>query len=156
LQVLDKLLGQADSKQVAFAKLAMANLHAYSAPSGKRKDDSIRKAETHYTHALELYRRVLEKDEGRGWLGLFVFTRLAQGQRRACVATAHAFLVAPCLGRAGCIFAANGIGCVLAELGNLSAAKEVFLQVGLAVLSSSKRIDLLCFVNRIWCARRWL
>ncbi|KAL4854380.1 RNA polymerase-associated protein CTR9 [Chlorella vulgaris] len=99
-QVLDKLLGQADSKQVAFAKLAMANLHAYSAPSGKRKDDSIRKAETHYTHALELYRRVLEKDEG-------------------------------------CIFAANGIGCVLAELGNLSAAKEVFLQVQEASAASN-------------------
>lgn len=31
--------------------------------------------------------------------------------------------------RAGCIFAANGVGCVLAELGNLTAAKEVFLQV---------------------------
>lgn len=29
---------------------------------------------------------------------------------------------------AGCISAANGIGCILAELGNMPAAKEVFLQ----------------------------
>ncbi|EFN52318.1 hypothetical protein CHLNCDRAFT_139104 [Chlorella variabilis] len=91
-QVLDKLLEQTDSKQEMFAKLAMANLHAYSAPSDRRKEDSAKKAEVHYSHALELYRRVLEKDEG-------------------------------------CIFAANGVGCVLAELGNLTAAKEVFLQV---------------------------
>lgn len=30
----------------------------------------------------------------------------------------------------GCISAANGVGCILAELGNTTAAKEVFLQVG--------------------------
>ena len=30
---------------------------------------------------------------------------------------------------AGCISAANGVGCVLAEMGNYTAAKEVFLQV---------------------------
>jgi hypothetical protein len=29
---------------------------------------------------------------------------------------------------AGCIFAANGVGCILAEVGDLTAAKEVFLQ----------------------------
>lgn len=29
----------------------------------------------------------------------------------------------------GCISAANGVGCILAELGNMTAAKEVFLQV---------------------------
>lgn len=63
-QVLDKLLEQTDSKQEMFAKLAMANLHAYSAPSDRRKEDSAKKAEVHYSHALELYRRVLEKDEG--------------------------------------------------------------------------------------------
>lgn len=91
-QVLDRLLEQADSRHETFAKLAMANLHAYSAPSDRRKEEAIKRAEVHYSHAMELYRRVLEKDEG-------------------------------------CISAANGVGCILAEVGNMSAAKEVFLQV---------------------------
>lgn len=64
VQVLDRLLEQADSRHETFAKLAMANLHAYSAPPDRRKEDSIKRAEVHYGHALELYRRVLEKDEG--------------------------------------------------------------------------------------------
>ena len=63
-QVIDKLLEQADSKQETFAKLAMANVHAYSAPYDRRKDGAVQRAEVHYRHALELYRRVLEKDEG--------------------------------------------------------------------------------------------
>jgi hypothetical protein len=29
----------------------------------------------------------------------------------------------------GCIFAANGVGCILAEIGCLKEAKEIFLQV---------------------------
>ncbi|PSC73221.1 RNA polymerase-associated CTR9-like protein [Micractinium conductrix] len=91
-QVLDRLLEQADSRHESFAKLAMANLHAYTAPSDRKKEDNVRRAEQRYSHAMELYRRVLEKDEG-------------------------------------CISAANGVGCILAELGNMSAAKEVFLQV---------------------------
>lgn len=68
MQVLDKLLEQADSRHETFAKLAMANLHAYSAPSDRRKEENVKRAEAHYSHALELYRRVLEKDEG-GWGG---------------------------------------------------------------------------------------
>lgn len=38
MQVLDRLLEQADSRHETFAKLAMANLHAYSEPSDRRKE----------------------------------------------------------------------------------------------------------------------
>ncbi len=64
LQVCDKLLEMKDDKQESFAKLAMANVHAYSAPSDRRKVENVKRAEVHFSHALELYRRVLEKDEG--------------------------------------------------------------------------------------------
>jgi len=63
-QVLDRLLEQTDNRRETFAKLAMANLHAYSAPTDRRKPESVKRAEVHYSHAMELYRRVLEKDEG--------------------------------------------------------------------------------------------
>lgn len=62
--MLDRLLEQADSRHESFAKLAMANLHAYTAPSDRKKEDNVRRAEQRYSHAMELYRRVLEKDEG--------------------------------------------------------------------------------------------
>ena len=81
LQVLDKLLEQADSKQETFAKLAMANVHAYSAPYDRRKDGAVQRAEVHYSHALELYRRVLEKDEG-AWGGGGKAGRAGQGRER--------------------------------------------------------------------------
>jgi RNA polymerase-associated protein CTR9 len=100
-QVLDRLLEAEDGrKHETFAKLAMANLHAYSAPSSRKTDKDKLRAEVHYSHAMELYRRVLEKDEG-------------------------------------CISAANGVGCILAEVGNMTAAKEVFLQVQEASAASS-------------------
>ena len=50
----------------AYGKLAMANLHLYTAPADRRRDDQRHKAESHLSHALELYRRVLEKDQGEG------------------------------------------------------------------------------------------
>ena len=89
--MLDRLLGQLDQSAAAaaaaaaggggggsssrhaeaFAKLVQANLHAYSAPSERsdKHPELLEKASVHYRHALELYRRVLERDEGErgGW-----------------------------------------------------------------------------------------
>ena len=112
------------------------------------------RAEVHFSHAMELYRRVLEKDEGAPprcrAAGHGSSTREphahAQGlplinevwhdspARRACPPPPPLLSCPAPLPwhyyPAGCISAANGVGCILAELGNLPAAKEVFLQVG--------------------------
>jgi RNA polymerase-associated protein CTR9 len=80
----------------SYARLAAANLHLAAVPGDQRRDEARRKAEAQLAHALGLYRRVLEKDEGN-------------------------------------LYAANGVGCVLAESGHLAAAREVFLRVHEAV-----------------------
>jgi hypothetical protein len=49
-----------------FARLATANLHYYSAPAPneRRRDDGAARAEHRFSHALELYRRVLKDSDG--------------------------------------------------------------------------------------------
>lgn len=140
-QVLDTLLARGDGRYESFARLAMANLHAYSAPTDRSSDSKVQKAQLHCSHALELYRRVLDRDEGTvGAVSPFVccsiscsFTRVSALQFHVMVrASSHVRSII-----AGCIFAANGIGCILAEVGDLVAAKEVFLQARTGFLSGS-------------------
>lgn len=118
----------------AYGKLCMANLHLYTAPSDRRRDDARHRAENHLSHALELYRRVLEKDPGGGGAGVGVgaefFGMRGEGrlQRGACCMPESQGICARPPHRAGNVYAANGVGCVLAETGHLNSAKDVFLQ----------------------------
>lgn len=65
--MLDELLGEASGGALeAYGKVAMGNLHLYTTPGDRRRDEQRHKAEAHLSHALELFRRVLEKEPGEG------------------------------------------------------------------------------------------
>lgn len=76
----------------SYARVALANVHLYTIRGDPNEKEFKYRSEGYLTHALQQYKRVLEKDPGN-------------------------------------IFAANGLGCVLAECGRLQEAKEVFLLV---------------------------
>lgn len=150
-------------------------------PCSKSADEVLR-AESHLSHALEQYRRVLEKDEGAlcccavhaaPWLvlGRNLKPFAATPRERTPLSAAdscppgrppshRAPLFSSALPAAGCISAANGIGCVLAEMGDINSAKEVFLQVcfsaaqqrlsgcGSAGRSLARRLQLACAPSR--------
>jgi RNA polymerase-associated protein CTR9 len=52
------------AKQDAYARLAEANLQLYTAPVERGTHDAADSAARHLSHALELYRRVFERDGG--------------------------------------------------------------------------------------------
>lgn len=69
-KLLDEVMARAsDGKHEAYAKVGLGNVHLYSAPSDRRREDQAAKAEERLSHAMELYRRALERDEGEGGEG---------------------------------------------------------------------------------------
>ena len=92
LEELQQSVAQKQMRLESYARVALANVHLYSIAGDPHEDASRNRSEGLLTHALNQYKRVLEKDPGN-------------------------------------IFAANGLGCVLAECGRLNEAKEVFLSV---------------------------
>ena len=90
---MDKMKQGGDRMRAeTYARVALGNVHLYSAKGDVSHQDIRKNMEHKLSHAIQQYGLALDRDPGN-------------------------------------IFAANGVGCVLAECGRLSEAKDVFLWV---------------------------